>query len=70
MRKFGDKDKQPQYKGDVESGKPIGLGKIIYPNGSMYIGAWKNGKMDVKEHSLFLVETNMLGNTRMGKNGT
>ena len=46
LRKFGDKDTQPQYKGDVESGKPNGLGIMIYPNGSKYIGEWKNGKMD------------------------
>mgnify|MGYP006148107843 CR=1 FL=1 len=36
LRKFGDKDTQPQYEGDVESGKPNGLGIKIYPNGSKY----------------------------------
>ena len=46
LRKFGDKDTQPQYKGDVESGKPNDLGIMIYPNGSKYIGEWKNEKMD------------------------
>ena len=46
LRKFGDKDIQPQYKGDDKSGKLNGLGIMIYPNGSKYIGEWKNGKMD------------------------
>jgi len=40
---FGDKDTHPVYKGDVENGKPNGLGIKIYLNGRKYIGGWKNG---------------------------
>ena len=40
---FGDKDTQPKYQGDVENGKPNGLGVINYPDGSRYEGGWGNG---------------------------
>jgi len=43
-REFGDKDIQAKYKGDVENGKPHGLGLIIFPDGAKYSGEWKNGK--------------------------
>ena len=41
---FGDKEIQPKCQGDVENGKPNGLGVIIYPDGRKYVGEWKNGK--------------------------
>ena len=41
---FGDKEIQPKYQGDVENGKPNGLGVIIYPDGRKYVGEWKNGE--------------------------
>ena len=42
---FGDKNTRPQYKGEVENGKPNGLGVLIYPyNGKIIVGEWKNGK--------------------------
>ena len=41
---FGDKDTQPKYQGQVKDGKPNGLGDIIYPDGSSYVGGWENGK--------------------------
>ena len=41
---FGDKDTQPNYQGQVKDGKPNGLGVIIAPNGSKYVGCGKNGK--------------------------
>ena len=46
---FGDKDTHPVYKGQVENGKPNGLGVMIYPTkvygqvGFKYVGSWKNG---------------------------
>ena len=43
-RGFGDKDIQAKYKGDVENGKPHGLGLIRFTNGSKYVGEWKDGK--------------------------
>jgi len=51
-REFGDKDIQAKYKGDVENGKPYGLGLIRFPNGTKskkwgkysYVGEWKDGK--------------------------
>ena len=46
LREFGDKDIHPQYKGDVENGKPNGLGIMTYPDGRIYVGEWKNGKKD------------------------
>ena len=44
LRKFGDKDIHPQYKGDVENRKPNGLGIMTFPDGRKYVGEWKNGK--------------------------
>ena len=32
------------YKGEVKNGVPNGLGFIIYPDGGMYFGSWKNSK--------------------------
>ena len=43
-REFGEKDIHPQYKGDVENGKPNGLGVIINTNKGKYVGEWKDGK--------------------------
>ena len=45
---FGDKEIQPKYQGDVENGKPNGLGILIDPDGIKYVGEWihrwKNGQ--------------------------
>ena len=44
---FGDKNTRPQYKGEVENGKPNGLGVLIYPyNGKSIVGEYKDGKKD------------------------
>ena len=67
LRKFGDKDIQPQYKGDVKSGKPNGLGIMIYPNGSKYIGEWKNGKMDGQGTFTFPSGNKYVGKYKDGK---
>ena len=42
---FGEKETHPKYKGKVENEVPNGLGYLIYPNGSRYLGNWKKGKM-------------------------
>jgi len=45
---FGDKETHRQYKGEVENGKPNGLGILIDPDGIKYVGEWihrwKNGQ--------------------------
>ena len=48
--RFGNKYTRPQYKGEVENGKPNGLGVLIYPyggqygRGTKYVGSWEDGK--------------------------
>ena len=42
---FGDKETHSVYIGDVENGKPNGLGIMTYPNGRKYVGEWKDGDM-------------------------
>ena len=42
--RFGDQDIHPVYKGQVENGKPNGLGVMTYPDGSKYVGEFKDGK--------------------------
>ena len=41
---FGDKESHPIYKGDVENGKPSGLGVITLPDGSKFVGEYKDGE--------------------------
>jgi len=41
---FGEKEINPEYKGDVENGKPNGLGVIINTNKGKYVGEFKDGK--------------------------
>ena len=40
---FGEKETHPKYEGDVENGKPNGVGFLTFPNGGKYIGEWKDG---------------------------
>ena len=40
---FGDKDINPQYLGEVDKGKPHGVGILRYTNGEKYVGEFKNG---------------------------
>jgi hypothetical protein len=42
---FGEKGTHPIYKGDVENGKPNGVGIFITTTGYKYVGEWKNGEM-------------------------
>ena len=67
LRKFGDKITQPQYKGDIENGKPNGLGIMIYPDGSKYIGEWKDGKMDGQGTFTFSSGIKYVGKYKDGK---
>ena len=39
-----DKGTLPKYEGDVENGKPNGVGILIFPSGEKYVGEWKNGE--------------------------
>ena len=41
---FGKKNTNPKYQGDVENGKPSGLGVLIFPDGSKFVGEYKDGK--------------------------
>jgi hypothetical protein len=43
---FGEKGTHPIYKGDVENGKPNGVGITNYLGGNKYFGEWKDGKQD------------------------
>ena len=45
-KRVGEKDTHPVYKGEVENGKPNGLGILIYPWGTKYVGEWKDGEDD------------------------
>ena len=45
-KEYGDKETHPKYKGGVENGVPNGLGYLIYPYGSRYLGSWKNAKIN------------------------
>ena len=47
---FGDEETQPKYQGQVKDGKPNGLGVLIYPDGSKYVGEFKNGKWNGTEY--------------------
>ena len=40
---FGDKKFHLKYEGEVENGKPNGLGFITFPDGGEYVGELKNG---------------------------
>ena len=66
--RFGDKNTRPQYKGEVENGKPNGLGVLIYPyNGKSIVGEWKNGKEWKTKHRT--KNGRLILKFEMGKNG-
>jgi len=65
---FGDKNTRPQYKGEVENGKPNRLGVLIYPyNGKIIVGEWKNGKEWKTKHRTKYGR--LILKFEMGKNG-
>ena len=43
---FGEKDTNPKYQGEVENGKPNGIGILIFPKESKYVGEWKDGEQN------------------------
>ena len=66
--RFGNKYTRPQYKGEVENGKPNGLGVLIYPyNGKSIVGEWKNGKEWKTKHRT--KNGSLILKFEMGKNG-
>ena len=42
-KEFGDKETDPIYKGDVEQGRPNGVGVMTFPDGRKYVGENKDG---------------------------
>ena len=67
LRNFGDKDIHPQYKGDVENGKPNGLGIMTFPDGRKYVGEWKNGKKNGHGTFAFPSGFKYVGEYKVGK---
>ena len=66
--RFGTKYTRPQYKGEVENGKPNRLGVLIYPyNGKIIVGEWKNGKEWKTKHRT--KNGSSILKFEMGKNG-
>ena len=45
---FGDKETHPVYQGQVKDDLPNGLGILIYPDGTKYVGSWKKGEKNGK----------------------
>ena len=42
--RFGDKETQPMYQGQVKDGKPNGQGDLYLIDGRKYVGEWKDGR--------------------------
>jgi len=65
---FGDKETHPIYQGDVENGKPNGLGIIFFPvDGSKYVGGWKDGKKHGQGTSTFSSGNKYVGEWKNGE---
>ena len=43
-KNFGDEKTQQIYKGEIKNQKPEGLGIMLFPDGTKYMGMWKVGK--------------------------
>ena len=48
-------------KGDVENGKPYGLGLIRFPNGAKYVGEWKDSKYHGSKDNNMALDTYSAG---------
>jgi hypothetical protein len=64
---LGDKDIHPVYKGQVENGKPHGLGLIRFTDGGKYEGEYKNGKKDGQGTYTFTSGSKYEGGWKDGK---
>ena len=42
-KRVGEKGTHSVYKGEVENGKPNGIGILTFTNGWKYVGSWKDG---------------------------
>ena len=40
----GNSGNEVKYEGEIENGKPNGIGNISYHDGIHYVGEWENGK--------------------------
>ena len=58
---FGDKETHSKYEGDVENGKPNGVGILISPMGGKYVGSWKNGKKNGEGTKTWFDGTKIIG---------
>ena len=43
FKSIGDGKVQPKYKGEITNGKPNGFGVLTFPDGSYYVGEFKDG---------------------------
>ena len=66
-KRFGDKDTQPKYKGQVEKGKPNGQGTKTSPDGEKYVGEWKDGEKHGQGTYTFPNGTKYVGEFKKGR---
>ena len=64
---FGENGTHPKYKGDVENGKPNGLGIVTHTDGSKYVGEWKNGGINGQETFTWSDGKKYIGEWKNGK---
>ena len=68
-KNFGDEKTQQIYKGEIKSQKPEGLGIMLFPDGTKYMGMWKAGKKHGQAHSLCLMVKKCQENGKKIKSG-
>ena len=56
-----------KYEGEIEQGKPNGMGKVIFKNGDNYEGNWIDGKLDGKGTFISSDGTKYIGEWMNGK---
>ena len=56
-----------KYEGNIEQGKPNGMGKVIFKNGDKYEGSWIDGKLDGKGTFISSDGTKYIGEWINGK---